>query len=126
MGMSTFLAHELADHVLRNSSYTSPVAVYLGLFTTMPAEDDSGSVEVAGGTYARGALTFSVPALKQAANTNVITFAGLPAATLVGAGIFDAGAGGNLLFSAGFSASVTVSAGTNYTVAAGDVLARLR
>jgi hypothetical protein len=40
--LSNFLENKLLDHVLRNTSYTSPTTVYVGLYTSDPADDNSG------------------------------------------------------------------------------------
>ena len=57
---SNYLENAIIDAVLRNTSYTSPTTVYVGLFTTDPTDADSGT-EVSGGSYARTAVTFSAP-----------------------------------------------------------------
>lgn len=126
MGMSNFLADKLLNHTLRNTAYTSPTAGYLALFTTMPASDDSGGVEVVGGSYARKVLVFSAPASMSCYTTGLITFTGMPACVVVGTGIFDASTVGNLLFSYRFPSTVTVSSGTALTIPAGDVVAMMR
>ena len=62
MSFSNYLETELLDHVFANNAYTSPSSVYVGLFTTSPAEDGSGT-EVSGGSYARQSafLLYSCP-----------------------------------------------------------------
>lgn len=49
MAKSDYLENKILDHVLNNTSYTSPTTVYFALFTSNPAEDGSGS-EVLGGS----------------------------------------------------------------------------
>lgn len=96
---TAYLANKLLDHSLRNTAYTAPVTVYLGLTTTLPTEAAAGT-EVAGGSYARVAVTFNVAAGSLADNTGAITF---PAATadwgeVVGLEIWDASSAGNRLY----------------------------
>jgi hypothetical protein len=46
--LSNFLENSLLDHVLRGTSYTSPTTVYVGLYTSDPGDDNSGT-ECTGG-----------------------------------------------------------------------------
>ncbi len=52
---SNYLENKVLDHVLRNTSYTSPTTVYVGLYTSDPTDAGSGT-EVSGGSYARQVL----------------------------------------------------------------------
>ena len=126
MAVSRYLANALLNHTLRNVTYTSPAAVYLALFTTMPATDGTGGVEVAGGSYARQAITFGAAANGVSSNSAAATFSALPAVTLVGVGLFDASTAGNLLHLGAFSTTVTVSAATDFAVPISDVVAVMR
>jgi hypothetical protein len=54
---SNYLEKAVLDHVLGTSAMTSPT-VYLSLYTTNPAEDDSGT-ELSGNGYARQAVSFN-------------------------------------------------------------------
>lgn len=125
VALSTYLANELLDHVLRNNAYTSPGAVYVALFTTMPTVA-GGGVEVTGGSYARQASTFTPGAAGVASNTIPLTFSSMPAATIRGAALFDAASGGNMLMFGAFQAATIVAAGTDFSVTLGDVVAVMR
>jgi hypothetical protein len=126
MALSRYLANKLLDHTLRNVAYSAPAAVYLALFTTMPATDGTGGVEVSGGSYARLATTFVAAANGVTSNSTALTFSALPAATIVGVGLFDASSAGNLLHLGTFPTPVTVAAGVDFAVAVSDVVAVLR
>lgn len=96
---SNFLENALINATLRATTYTSPAAVYVSLYTTNPNEDDSGT-EVSGGSYARTAATFDAPSNGVTQNSANITF---PTATgswgtVTHFGIHDASTGGNLLY----------------------------
>jgi hypothetical protein len=54
--LSNYLENSLLDHVLRGTSYTSPTTVYVGLYTSDPGDDNSGT-ECTGGAYARQILS---------------------------------------------------------------------
>lgn len=122
MGMSTYLANKLYDHVMRNTAYTPPATVYAALFTTMPDADDVGGVEVAGGSYARQAVAFSPPTLGVGYNSAVETFSTLPACDVVGAGLYDAAVAGNLLFLGTYAFLHSVAAGASEDVLIGDLV----
>jgi hypothetical protein len=96
---SNFLENALINATLRATTYTSPAAVYVSLYTTNPNEDDSGT-EVSGGSYARTTATFDAPSNGVTQNSANITF---PTATgswgtVTHFGIHDASTGGNLLY----------------------------
>jgi hypothetical protein len=105
LNKTDFLEDKIVNHVLRNTAYTQPTTVYVGLFTVMPADDGTGGTEVSGGSYARQSVTFGAPSPSgQTNNSSTITF---PTATadwatganrVVGFGIFDASSAGNLLY----------------------------
>lgn len=122
MGMSTYLSDKLIRHTLMNTLYTRPTTVYLALYTTLPSAGNTGGVEVAGGSYAREAVTFIAPSDGTTYNDTVITFNNMPACTIVGAGILDAATSGNLLFYGPFAESRTVVAGWDLAVPVGDVV----
>ncbi len=108
-----YLENALLDHVLRNTAYTSPTTIYVGLFTTVPADDGTGGVEVSGGSYARQSVAFNAASGGTTANTALVT---LPTATaswgtVLGIGLFDASTGGNLLYYGTLTVSKTVGIG---------------
>jgi hypothetical protein len=120
--MSNFLENALINATLRNTSYTSPSVVYLGLYTTDPTDADTGT-EVSGGSYARQAITFGAPSNGVSTNTAAIEF---PQATgnwgTVGwVGIEDALTGGNLLYHTPLTASKVISTGDIFRVAIGSL-----
>lgn len=122
--LSNTLENALLNHVLRNTAYVSPTAVYLALFTTDPTDANSGT-EVSGGSYARKAITFGAPTDGSASNTNQMDFTGMPAATVTHFGVFDAASAGNLLFHGALSANKTVNSGDTFTVNTGGLTCSL-
>ena len=58
--MSTYLENALINATLRNTSYTSPATVYVGLYTSDPTDANTGT-EVSGGSYTRTAVTMGSP-----------------------------------------------------------------
>ncbi len=120
--MTDYLEDKLRDHVLRNIAYTSPTAVYLGLFSTATT-DAGGGTEAVGGSYARQPVTFGAGGAGSGAGDNSadVDFLNMPAGTWTHAALFDAVSGGNMLLHAALSSSKTTGAGDAITFAAGDV-----
>ena len=125
--MSDYLENKLVDHILRNTAFTMPTTIYVGLYTGAPS-DAGGGTEVTGGSYARVQVGPSVSAWLSTngttsgassgtggltSNAADITF---PAPTanwgvVTHFGIFDALTTGNLLLWAALTASKTINNG---------------
>jgi hypothetical protein len=121
MSFSNYLETELLDHVFAGNAYSSPAAVYVGLFTSNPDEDGSGT-EVSGGSYARQAGSFSVSG-NTATTSAAIEFPTATASwgTISHIGIYDASSAGNLLAYAALSASKAIASGDVFRIPTGDI-----
>jgi len=123
MSFSNFLETELLDHVFANNAYTSPSAVYVGLFTSNPDEDGSGSeVSTSGTAYVRQSASFAVSG-NTATTDAAVEF---PTATaswgsITHIGIYDAESAGNLLAYSALDAAKTISSGDVLRIPAGDI-----
>jgi len=120
--MSNYLENALINATLRNTSYTSPSTVYLGLFTSDPTDANTGT-EVSGGSYARQSITFGAPSNGVSTNSAAIEF---PQATgswgTVGwVGIMDSLTTGNLLYHTALDASKTIASGDIFKIAIGSL-----
>ena len=118
--LTNYLEDKLIDHFLGTTSYTMPAAVYIGLFTVAPT-DAGGGTEVTGGSYARQTATFSAAASGATSNDTNIDFTGMPAATTVAIGIFDASTSGNMLLYGTLTTNKTTDAGDTLRIATGDL-----
>jgi hypothetical protein len=120
--MSNYLENALINATLRNTSYTSPATVYLGLYTSDPTDADTGT-EVSGGSYARQAITFGAPSNGVTSNTAAIEFPQATAnwGTVGWIGIEDALTGGNLLYHSPLDASKTIQSGDIFKIAIGSL-----
>jgi hypothetical protein len=118
--LSNYLENKLLDHFLGTTAYTMPTTVYVGLYTVVPT-DAGGGTQVTGGSYARQTATFSAAASGTTSNTANIDFAGMPAATTVAIGVFDALTSGNLLLWGTLTANKTTDAGDTLRIATGDL-----
>lgn len=120
--MSNYLENALINATLRNTSYTSPSVVYLGLYTSDPTDANTGT-EVSGGSYARQSITFGAPSNGVSTNSAAIEF---PQATgswgTVGwVGISDSLTTGNLLYHTALDASKTIASGDIFKIAIGSL-----
>ena len=120
--MSNYLENALINATLRNTSYTSPATVYVGLYTDDPGEGNTGT-EVSGGSYARTAVTFGAPSNGVSTNSSAVTF---PTATgtwgtITHIGILDASTSGNLLYYTALDASKSIASGDVFTIASSNL-----
>jgi len=97
--------------LLTTGSPTRPTTWYVGLFTAAPS-DAGGGTEVAGGSYARQAVTFTVSG-DTATNNAAIEW---PTATgdwgaITHVAVFDASTAGNMIAYAALAASKTILTG---------------
>ena len=118
---SNYLYDGHMSKLLQGTAFTDPSTIHVALFTTIPALDGTGGVEVStsGTGYARVAVaqganwTGPSGANREYSNTNDIQY-GTPSSnwgTIVGAGLYDASTGGNLLFVAYLTTPKTVNNG---------------
>lgn len=122
MSMTDYLENALLDHVFNGVTYTPPTTVYVALYTVAPG-DAGGGTEMAGGSYARQAVTFDAASGGSVANDTLITFTDVPAATVVAAALLDASSGGNMLMTQVLPEAKAYTAGEDVTIDIGDLLA---
>jgi hypothetical protein len=118
--LTNYLENKLIDHFLGTTSYTMPADVYVALFTVAPGEA-AGGTEVTGGSYARQIATFTAASSGATSNDSNIDFTGMPAATTVAIGIFDALTTGNMLLYGTLTTNKTTDAGDTLRIATGDL-----
>ena len=120
--MSNYLENALINATLRNTTYTSPATVYLGLYTSDPGEGNTGT-EVSGTSYARQSITFGAPSDGVSTNSAAIEFpqAGGSWGTVTHVGILDASTSGNLLYYTALAASKSISTGDVFRIAIGSL-----
>lgn len=120
--MSNYLENALINATLRNTSYTSPATVYLGLYTSDPTDADAGT-EVTGNGYVRQAITFGAPSNGVSTNSAAIEFPQATGSwgTVAYIGIRDASTAGNLLFHSPLDASKAIATGDVFRIAIGSL-----
>jgi hypothetical protein len=120
--MSNYLENALINATLRNTSYTSPATVYVGLYTSDPGDGNTGT-EVSGGSYARVSVSFGAPSNGVSTNSASVTF---PTATgtwgtVTHIGILDALTSGNLLYHTALDSSKSIASGDVFTISTGNL-----
>ena len=120
--MSNYLENALINATLRNTSYTSPTTVYVGLYTSDPTDANSGT-EVSGGSYARTAVTFGAPSNGVTTNSGAVEFPQATGSwgTIGWIGILDASTSGNLLYHSPLDVSKVISSGDIFKIAVGSL-----
>lgn len=120
--MSNYLENALINATLRNTAFTSPSVVYVGLYTADPTDVGSGN-EVSGGSYARVAVTFGAPSNGTALNSVAVEFpqATVGFGTVTHIGILDALTTGNLLYHTALDTAKTIEIGDIFKIAIGSL-----
>lgn len=120
--MSNYLENALINATLRNTSYTSPTTVYVGLHTADPTDAGTGT-EVSGGSYARTSVTFGSPSNGASTNSAAVEFPQATAdwGTVSHIGIWDASSSGNLLYHTALDTSKAIATGDIFKIATGNL-----
>lgn len=124
MSFTDYLEQKLLEHTFRNTSYTSPTTVYVGLLSAGPTDSSSGT-ELSGNGYARQACAFDAYSTNnKVANTSAETFtaSGGNWLTISHFGIYDSSTGGNLLAYGEINPTVTVTDGNSFVIDAGKLV----
>lgn len=119
-GMTNYLEEKVYDHVLRNTTYTSPATLYLALHTGDPGETGATD-EVSTGSYARQTIAFSAPTDGAGTNSGTVTFSGMPAVTVTHLSLWDAVSGGNCLLKGSLTTPKACDAGDSIIFSAAQV-----
>ena len=124
--LSNYLENKLLDHVLRNVSYTSPTTVYVGLYTSDPGDDNSGT-EVSGGSYARQVLNVTTATGGIVTSSADVTFPQATGSwgTVSHIGLLDSLTSGNLLMHTPLTTSRLIESGDILKISTGNLTAEL-
>jgi hypothetical protein len=119
--MSNYLANAIINATVRNTTYTSPANVWVGLYSVAPTANTAGT-ELSGNNYSRQNVTFSAPTGGNTSSNVAVTFSAtgnnwLPA---VATAIVDASTAGNILWYSPISTQIVLDAG-NITLTSGNI-----
>ncbi|RKR92777.1 hypothetical protein BDK92_7257 [Micromonospora pisi] len=118
--LTTTEANRLLDATMGTASYTAPTTpIRLALVTANGSATAAGT-EVTGGSYTRQTITMTAAAAGASASSGAVTFAGLPAATVVGVEVWDSAGSPRRLWWGALTASKTVGAGDSLSFPAGS------
>ena len=120
--MSNHLENALINATLRNTAYTSPSVIYVGLYTSDPTDANTGT-EVSGGSYARTAVTFGAPTNGASTNNAAVEFPQATASwgTVGWIGILDSASGGNLMYHTALDVSKAINTGDIFKISSGNL-----
>jgi len=105
---------------LAGHSTTAPTLPLKLALLTVIGSDASAGTEVVGGSYARQTITLA-SGVNPMSNNADITFAGMPACTVVGFEIWDSAGTPFRWWWGATSSNVVVSAGASFVVASGQL-----
>lgn len=122
MSLSDLFEGKMLDHLFDLSPLTAP-ALYIGLSTADPLDDNSGLAEPVGNDYARELVSAWTRTGSEVANTNDFSFAEATGAwgTITHLVAFDALTAGNIVFSFVLDSSLVVDSGDQVTFHEGNV-----
>ena len=91
-----------------------------GLTVSLHSADPglTGASEVAGGSYARKAISYAAAASGEKANSAVLEWTGMPACTVSHIAIWS---GGSVIWSGPLTSARTIASGDTFRLAAGSV-----
>jgi hypothetical protein len=123
---SNYLENKVLDHVLRNTSYTSPTTVYVGLFLSDPTDAGSGT-ECTGSAYARQTLSVTTASGGIVTSSADVTFPQATGSwgTITHLGLLDALTSGNLLMHTPLTTSKTIDNGDILKISSGNLTVTL-
>ena len=121
-GMSTYLQNKVLNHVLKNTSYSTPgSSIYVALYRTSQDEDDGGLETSLGVGYSRQNVTsWAVPSSGSTSNAEVISMGTASGSwnDILSMGIRDAESSGNLLYFSDLTGSKVVNVGDSFVFSA--------
>jgi len=123
MSFSNYLENKLLAHTFSGTAFTAPATMYLGLHTSNPDEDDSGTeVSTSGTAYARQTVAFTTTG-STSSNSAAVEYPTATAnyGTVTHVGVYDAVTGGNLLAYAALTSSKTIETGDVFRIPTGDL-----
>lgn len=128
---SNYLENKVLDHVLKNTAYTQPSNLYLGLFTNtsgnaaanLEAGTLTDEVSLSGTAYARMTVAFSAASGGTSATSATVTFATATAAwgTITHVAILDNATSGNVLFWGAVTTAKAIDSGDTFQITSGNL-----
>lgn len=125
MSFTNYLEEKILEHVFTGTPYTKPAQWYVTCFTTTPADDGTGGVEMSGGSWGgRKAVNFGEYVSGGVPSTLEVTFI-MAAGTVNAVALMDAAAGGNICSIKAITPGRTYADGEPVIIAVGDLIQTL-
>jgi hypothetical protein len=126
---SNYLENKVLDHVLKNTAYSQPSTLYVGLFTNTSgnaaANLEAGTLtdEVSGNGYVRKTAGFSAASGGSSSTNATITFDAATGnwGTITHVAVVDAETSGNVLFWGQVTTSKTIETGDTFQITSGNL-----
>jgi hypothetical protein len=128
---SNYLENKILDHVLKNTAYTQPTGLYLGLFTNtsgnaatnLEAGTLTDEVSTSGTAYARKSIAFNAASSGTSISSATVTFDAATASwgTITHVAIMDNSTGGQVLFWGAVTTSKQIDTGDTFQVTSGNL-----
>lgn len=126
---SNYLENKVLDHVLKNTAYTQPAGLYLGLFTNTSGNAatnlEAGTLtdEVSGNGYSRKTVSFAAASGGSSASNATVTFDAATGnwGTITHVAVMDAATSGNVLFWGAVTTAKTIETGDTFQVSSGNL-----
>ena len=125
---SNYLENKILDHTLRNTAYTQPSGLYVGLFTN---SSGNAATNLENGTltdevttsYIRKAVTFSAASGGTSATNATVTFDAATTSwgTITHVAVLDAVSSGNVLFWGAVTTSKAIDIGDTFQITSGNL-----
>jgi hypothetical protein len=123
---SDYLENKVLDHVLRNTAFTQPTGLWLGLFTAdtgLEENTPSAEVSTSATAYARKTISFDAASGGSSSSAATVTFDAATAnwGTITHVAVMDAATAGNVLFWGAVTTSKSIESGDTFQVSQGNL-----
>lgn len=124
--LALYAENKTLELLVGKTAFVTPTA-WIGLFTVIPDEDGAGGTEASLGNYAReetAGADWAAAAAGAITNANDITFIKAAAANwglIVGIGVWDANAAGNMIFWMPLTVNKQIDINDTFRLEAGEV-----
>jgi hypothetical protein len=118
--LPNIIENQLLDALVGNASFSVTGDIKLALMTAN-GDDASAGTEVTGGSYARQTIAFDAASGGSISNNAVISFTGMPTATVVGIELYDSAGSPKRLAYGALTASRSVTSGDTVQFAISSV-----
>jgi hypothetical protein len=123
---SDYLEDKLLDHTLRNTAFTQPSGLFVGLFTAVTGlEENTPSAEISTSStgYNRKTIAFSAASGGSSENSGTVTFDAATDnwGTVTHVAVMDAATSGNVLFYGAVTSAKTIETGDTFQISAGNL-----